>query len=253
MSTEYLSTRGVISANGGIVRQTLNDGSGIGVDIRGPFVGTLSFEVSIDGENWSSISLLTGLTLALVNSSTTTAGSFFGNVSCANNFRVRATAWTSGSAQVIIKTSDDPMYVITMPVSGSTSVAASSTLFGDVGLQYRASATGSATSASVLSPATPAGAVVKGSAGKVVGIMLTNTSAAVRSVKFYNAASVTMGTTAAMFEVDIPVNGTYMFNLEGGIAFTTGIAWAVTSAKGLTDNTATGLAANDVSGVIFYA
>lgn len=62
-----------------------------------------------------------------------------------------------------------------------------------------------------------------------------------------------MGTTGALFEVDIPAGGRSEINLPGGIAFGTGIMWAVTSAKGLTDNTTTGLAANDVSGCAIYA
>jgi hypothetical protein len=41
--------------------------------------------------------------------------------------------------------------------------------------------------------------------------------------------------------------------LDGGLGFATAITYSVTSAKGLTDNTATGLAANDVSGFIAFA
>jgi hypothetical protein len=104
-----------------------------------------------------------------------------------------------------------------------------------------------------MSPATPAGASIKGSAGKIVGYYLQNSSSSVRSVKFFNATSVTMGTTSALFEVDIPAGGQAFIDLAGGIAFSTGIMWAVTSAKGLTDNTSTGLAANDVTGAVFYA
>jgi hypothetical protein len=41
--------------------------------------------------------------------------------------------------------------------------------------------------------------------------------------------------------------------MTGGIGFATAITFSVTSAKGLTDNTATGLAANDVSGFFAFA
>ena len=42
-------------------------------------------------------------------------------------------------------------------------------------------------------------------------------------------------------------------DLAGGIGLATAITWSATSAKGLTDNTATGLAVNDVSGAFFFA
>jgi hypothetical protein len=135
----------------------------------------------------------------------------------------------------------------------SAALAAGTNLAADVGLQYRTSNTGAASVASILSPATPAGGSIKGSAGRVVGLTLMNSAASVRSVKFFNATTVTMGTTAAAFEIDIPAGGTIQIALDGGIGFATGIMWAVTGAKGLADNTSTGLAANDVSGAVFYA
>jgi hypothetical protein len=60
-----------------------------------------------------------------------------------------------------------------------------------------------------------------------------------------------MGTTAAIFEWDIPPGGLLQFQLPGGIGFATAITYAVTGAKGLTDNTAITL--NDVSGAFFFA
>ncbi len=130
---------------------------------------------------------------------------------------------------------------------------AGTNLAADVGLQVRAGATGAATPSAIMSPATPAGASIKASGGKIIGGMLTNNTASARSVKFFNATAVTMGTTAAAFEIDLPPNATMPINLPLGAAFATGIMWAVTAAKGLTDNTATGLAANDVTGVILWA
>ena len=254
MSHDYPSVKGQISANGQTVSLPTSDGSSSGFNIRGTFVGTLQFEVSMDGENWIATSVTTSLTSAgAIVSSATSPGLWFGSTAGATQVRVRASAWTSGAADVLIKLSDDPMLIFSVPLGAAGAPAAAGTaLIGDVGIQYRANATGAASMHSVLSPLTPAGTVVKASAGRVVGVMLTNSAASLRSVKLFNATAATMGTTSAAFEIDIPANGTFMFNLEGGMAFTTGIVWAVTSAKGLTDNTATGLAVNDVSGVIFY-
>jgi hypothetical protein len=85
--------------------------------------------------------------------------------------------------------------------------------------------------------------------------MLQNSAASLRSVKFWNlaVAGITPGTTAALFEIDLPAGGAVFMGFEGGIGFATAISYAVTGAKGLSYNTATGLAANDVSGTLIYA
>ena len=141
--------------------------------------------------------------------------------------------------------------VINSLTAAISSIAAGANLIGDVSVNYRAGSAGGATPSSILSPATNVGASIKAGAGRVVGIVLTNTATAVRSFKLYNATSVTMGTTAAVFEIDIPANGMVQIAPAGGIAFATGIMWATTAGKGLTDNTS-GVAANDVSGVVLY-
>lgn len=69
----------------------------------------------------------------------------------------------------------------------------------------------------------------------------------------FAVAAPTLGTTAAVFEIDIPAGGTVALQFPGGLAFGTACTYSVTSAKGLTDNTATGLAANDVSGFFAFA
>lgn len=138
-------------------------------------------------------------------------------------------------------------------VSTLAAISAGTNAIGDVGIQYRASATGGATPASILSPATPAATSIKASAGRLISLVLVNSAATVRSVKFWNTAvgSVTLGTTAAIFEIDIPPSGLLQFQLPGGIGFATAITYAVTGAKGLTDNTA--ITANDVSGFATFA
>lgn len=132
-------------------------------------------------------------------------------------------------------------------------LVAGAAAIGDIGVQYRASATGAASFVSVLSPATPASATIKGSAGRLVGWQLQNSSTGFRSVKIFNATAPTLGTTSAAFEIDIPAGGKDVVQLPGGISFATAMTYSVTAAKGLTDNTATGLAANDVSGSFFFA
>jgi hypothetical protein len=141
-------------------------------------------------------------------------------------------------------------------VSGTVSVnalPAGTSAIGDVGIQYRANASGAASFVSVMSPATPAVGTIKATAGRLLGCVLQNSAAAIRSVKLFNATAPTLGTTAALFEIDLPANGSVQFDFEGGLAFATAMTFSVTSAKGLTDNTSTGLALNDVSGFFAFA
>ena len=143
----------------------------------------------------------------------------------------------------------------TTPVSGTvtTNAAAGTAAIGDVGVQYRANATGAATLANVNCPATAAAQQLKSGAGRLLGLTLSNTNAAARFVKLFNAlsASVTPGTTSALAEIAIPPNRSVVWNLEGGAAFSTGITVMVTGGQGLTNNTA--VTAGDVTGIALFA
>jgi hypothetical protein len=124
---------------------------------------------------------------------------------------------------------------------------------GDVGVQYRATATGAATLVNVLCPATPAAQPLKAGAGRLLSLTLTNTAASARWVKLWNTAAggVTLGTTAAIAEVAIPPGQTLQFVMEGGLGFATAITCAVTAGAGLTNNTAVTL--GDVTGIAAIA
>ena len=263
---------GNIAANGGIVAIECKRFSNLSVSMSTASLAghNVSFECSNNSTNgtdgtWYGVQAVRSNANTVETTSgvlaATPAYMWHVNVGDYAWFRVRATAHTSGTASYILR----PGAFATEPIPGAQvtgtqpvsftqpALVAGTAAVGDVGMQYRANATGAASSASILSPATPAGASIKGSAGRLLGLQLQNSSSGVRSVKLFNATSVTMGTTSALFEVDIPAGGRVDFNLPGGVAFSTGIMWAVTAAKGLTDNTATGLAANDVSGSAFYA
>ena len=251
------SATGSIGALNAATTLALNGNGGVSIDVRGTFVGTIALQGTTDGTNWTALSVLpssSGQGVAAVTSMTA-PGTWVANAAGSVQVRAVMTAYTSGTATIVLRASAVPNVVFAY-VTGTNSMVVTANsgtnLIGDVGFQYRASATGAASAISILSPATPAGASIKGSAGRLIGCFLTNTAAALRSVKFYNATSVTMGTTAAAFEIDLPQNAYGTFNLPGGVAFTTGIMTATTAAKGLTDNTATGLAANDVSGVCWF-
>lgn len=245
------------------------DGVMISVVVTGTVTaGVLTFEV-YDGAAWipvqagrmdayGSIAALTLATGQNIGYQVNTAG--------ATQFRARLSTVITGSGSVAVTVlassapMPDPITVgidPSQPLPAGTnalgSLTASSAVVGDVGLIYRTSATNAALASSILSPATPAVGTIKVSAGRLVGWTLTNNAAALRSVKFFNATAPTLGTTAAVYEIDIPAGGMTSIWSDIGVGFSTAMTWSVTIAKGLTDNTSTGLAANDVSGVIFYA
>lgn len=215
---------------------------------------TITFEQSNDNTTWVGLNVWGNAVTAGPVSTATAVGTYSFATSAAF-VRARVSTYTSGTVtiyQTLKRGAASPAMSLNAGSQSIGTLAASTNLVGDIGVQYRANATGAASVASILSPATPAGASIKASAGRVAGWTLTNSAAAVRSVKFYNATAVTMGTTAAVFEVDIPAGGTVQISLPGGIGFSTGIMWSVTAGKGLTDNTG-GVSANDVSGVVFFA
>lgn len=220
--------------------------------------GVVTPAVSNNGVNWTAypVQTPTGSFTTTINS----AAYVFTSAS-ARYFRLRlTTATTAGTTTFVVTGAQATGAASVTQVAGtvtanvgSGALNAGSNAIGDVGVQYRASATGAASAASVISPATPAAGTVKASAGRVIGWQLQNSATGVRSVKLFNATAPTLGTTSAVFEIDIPAGGRSEVQLPGGIGFSTACTYSVTSAKGLTDNTATGLALGDVSGAFFYA
>lgn len=147
----------------------------------------------------------------------------------------------------------------TQPVSGTVtanigtgSIAAGANAIGDVGVQYRANATGAGTPTILNSPATPAVQTVKGSAGRLLGVYVMNSNAAARFLKVFNLVTPTLGTSSATLDIPIPpTNNPIFISFEGGIAFGTAITVAITGGRGATDNTAITL--NDCTGFTLHA
>lgn len=136
-------------------------------------------------------------------------------------------------------------------VSNVAAIAAGTNAIGDVGVQYRASATGAATPTIINSPATPAVQTIKGSAGRLLGFVLCNTNVAARFFKVFNATAPTLGTTAAVIDICLPTNQVVEISFEGGIGFATAITCAITGGRGATNNTAITL--DDVTGITLHA
>ena len=253
-----VSTAGAIATLNGAVALTLNGASGAIIDLRGIWVGTVTFQGTVDGANWFSLAALPAGSAANIASVVSAAANGAWHVLCAGCVQLRAlaSAFTSGSIVVTLRATNGVPWVYNAPVGATNAVAiaAGVNAIGDVGVQYRASATGAASVIAVMSLATPVVTAAKASAGRLLGVMLQNSATSLRSVKFWNVLTtgVTLGTTAALFEIDIPAGGSVFMGFEGGIGFSNALTYAVTGAKGLIDTTATGLAVNDVSGSLIY-
>lgn len=211
------------------------------------------FAIQVIRSNANTIELTTGVLAA------TPAYAWEASVNGLSFVRVRATAHTSGTATWKFQrgsyaTEPIPAAQIsgTQPVSFTQpALVAGTAAVGDVGVQYRASATGAATVTNVLSPATPTGQSIKASAGRLLGFSLVNVNAATRWLKVFNATTVTPGTTSALFEIALPPNQQVFAALEGGMAFATGIMVMITGGQGLTNNTA--ITANEITGFTMHA
>jgi hypothetical protein len=101
------TTTGTLTALNSTVVVPVDDADHFAVQLAGTWVGTVAFEATIDGTNWVSVawtnSTSTSHTTGVV--STTTNGIFFHEMIFAPQFRVRFSAYTSGTATVTAFTS----------------------------------------------------------------------------------------------------------------------------------------------------
>lgn len=162
--------------------------------------------------------------------------------------------WRSATvkkASTAAAATDLPLVVALHPTSPTPAMAAGTAAIGDVGVQYRANATGAASGAHVVSAATTNATVAKASAGRLLGWQLLNTTASIQYVKLHNQATTPTAGTGVVRTIGIPANGKSEMNIEGGVAFTTGIAYTIVTGSADADATAT--TAGAVVGDIFYA
>lgn len=127
---------------------------------------------------------------------------------------------------------------------------AGTNVIGDVGMQYRANATGAASVSSVIAAATTNATVVKASAGRLIGWQLQNTTASLVYVKLHNQTTTPTAGASVAFPIAIPANGKTEITLDGGIAFTTGIGYTTVTGSANTD--ATAVAAGAIVGTLHF-
>lgn len=106
---------------------------------------------------------------------------------------------------------------------------------------------GGASYNNAIAPATPAVTTPKASAGNLYGVVAFNLLATPVYLKFFDAGSVTLGTTAASFQFMVPGNtggAGFVIQLPVPRSFANAIKYAVTGGIGTTDNTS--ITANSV-------
>jgi len=248
------ATTGSITASAQNVSADVSRTSNITVYVTGTFAGhNCTFEGSIDsGTSWFAVQAIrtNANTIELVTGALSAAPAYAWELSVngLTNFRVRATAHTSGTAVWRIQpapyaTEPIPGAQIsgTQPVSGSLTTAGTTT-----------NTPATPTPSNVNSAATTNATSVKTSAGTLYNIGASNTGAAAAFLKLYNKASApTVGTDVPVLTLVIPASGNVDFDLGPmGHRFTTGIAFAITNLAADSDTTA--IAASQVKVLTSY-
>jgi hypothetical protein len=224
------------------------------VQITGLTSGTLYYEASLDSTNgtdgsWTNVNgRQTGVLNTVLAGSATANGIYRGNTSGIAYFRVRSVGALSGTPTVRIRVSDGPGAVFL-----NASIPAGSNTIGQTPVVPTTS--GGLLISRVISAASTNATSAKASAGQVYGWYLSNVNAAVRYLKLYNKASApTVGTDTPVMTIAIPGGSTAGAgaNVEftNGIAFGTGIAYALTT--GAADSDTAAVAASEIIVNLLY-
>jgi hypothetical protein len=215
------------------VTDSFRDESPVAViaDITGTWAGTFVGECSVDGVTWRTAQ---GYDPGSPNYSVISSKTSTGLVVYplyARYFRIRCSAYTSGTFVVNANT----CYTDGLPW---TSPPNSAVIIGAV------NANTGTTITRLLAAATTNGALVKGSAGNLVSVVATNFAAYDVFVKFYNKSTApTVGTDAVQYTIRVPAGGTVIWETQVSKRFSAGIGIAITKLG--PDADATALIAGD--------
>lgn len=327
---DLAATTGTITANGQTVVCDVSKASNVCLFVTGTFsTVNLTFEASIDGTNYFAIQMVRSnantVELTTGNLSAAPAYCWEASVNAYTHFRVRATAFTSGTQNVrilpgvyatepVIATQTTPVTVSSGTVTtvtnitnqghladnaaftdGTTRLMMAGYIFdetagtaltendgaaarvdnkraqvhviedattrgqrlavnaaGAAAVNHVAATAGGATMARIKTGASNNLTSVKASAGQVYGYHLFNRTAGELFVKLYNKASApVVASDTPVYTIPLPPYGGVALTFPMGIAFGTGIAYAIVGGVADTNNTNT--AADDVHGVLLYA
>ena len=201
--------------------------SGIGelsFAISGTWVGTLAFQYSLDGLNWTVDAPLNNVS-GVFSTSTTVNGVFTAAVASSRFYRLVATAWTSGSASVIYSGSTSANFVVSQSLitdggnNGPVAVKPAST----------AAVVGDAALVVALHPASP---LPPGA--NIVGAVNVNTAIASTVTVMQNAAAVTGNGTSlpatGYGTAVLQISGTFVASIAFEASVDAGATWFAISA-----------------------
>ena len=98
-----LAASGSLTALNQAVTMNVNGQSTFSVQLTGPFTGTVTFEATLDGTNWIAVTAAAVGTGTLA-STASAVGLYRGNIASSAQFRVRCSAFTSGTIVVSART-----------------------------------------------------------------------------------------------------------------------------------------------------
>lgn len=271
----YSTTTGNITSASSAVFVNTQRFSNLMIHCSGTFAGVqCTFEGSINSTNgtdgnWFSVQAIRSSSNAIETStgvlSVAPAYAWELSVNALKYFRIRSTAWTSGTqvwtlAPGSYATEPIPAAQVsaTQPVSGSVSVSnlpATQTVSGTVAV--------SSLPAISSTPVTPTSFIlnsasgnnpnlIKASAGTIYNVACSNVNNTVCYVKLYNLGTApTVGTSISSFVITVPAGGQTVIDFGAlGQRFSTGISLSITS--GLANNDASSVSAGFVKLLVSY-
>ena len=241
---------GSITASAQSIAMDVSDIGTVALMCSGTFAGVnCTFEASLDSTDgttgtWFGIQALrsNANTIELVTGVLGAAPAYCWDIPVAGYkyIRVRSTAWTSGTQVWMMRghaaAVESIPYIPTTITSSGTSTTTPA----------------APTTHTLASAATTNATSVKASAGTVYSLFVSNTSAAVKSLKMYNKASApTVGTDQPIMTITVPATSQVSVDCGPlGVRFATGIALAMTGLATLADTTA--VAVNDLESCVTY-
>jgi hypothetical protein len=205
---------------------------------------TTTFQESNDNSTWVSVAAQNGANTAGGAATSTTSAGNFRIWPSARYFRLNVTVYGSGtvSATVCLRAFPAPPGNVGQGNGLSTATW---------GVALNGKSSGGLTASRIQSAASTNATSVKASAGQVYLVAAGNNGGSAAWLKLYNkASSPTVGTDTPVWSCYLPAGTAREVPITVGLAFGTGIAYAITGAAADTDTTA--VAANQVTGVIGY-
>ncbi len=248
-SSSVQNVSGSVGANGASVSVQPGSRDSLVVQVTGTFTATLTPQVSQDGTNWVAIagSPLLNLGSGAYAATITAAGVYQVGIGGFANFRLVATAYTSGTATITgTVTTGNIMVALDAPLP------AGSAALGSVSISGTPTVTATPPVASTTFTnlaATTNATLVKATAGNLFSVTYTNYTSATVYLKVYNQTTApTVGTSVPV--LSIPVASNTMVTTQFGplgLRFSSGISFATTTAIADTDATAPATAAGKVA------